>query len=137
MNILLIGESPETRFLAKALKEKDHRVAVVSRDKPFCTMLADGYGVTAVCGSGEDPETLIAAGAMKADLLITLEQKDAANLMICETAKKNCHVPKTMAVVSDPQNMELFRELGVDGVFCAADFLLKLIEKPEEGNSGF
>jgi K+ transport systems, NAD-binding component len=136
MNILLVGEGPETRFFAKALKEKDHRVTVVSHDKSFCTMLADGYGVTAVCGDGEDMETLFAAGAQKADLLIALEQKDAADLMICETAKNNCHVPKTMAVVSDPQNMELFQELGVDNVFCTADFLMKLIEEPEDGYAG-
>ncbi len=127
MNIILAGENTETRFLARALKLKKHHVTVVSRNEPFCKLLADEYEVTAVCGDAQNLQILSEACAEGTDLLVAMEEKDAANLLLCEIVKKQFPV-RTMAVIKDSQNTELFYEMGVDRCVCITDFLTDMIE---------
>lgn len=128
MNILLAGGHNETRFLARTLRLNNHHITVINEEEAFCTLLADEYDVISVCGNGADPNVLRNARVDKMDLVVALEHKDAANLVICEIAKKQFHASKTIAVVTDPRNTELFRELGVDCCICITDFLVNIIE---------
>lgn len=129
MNILLVGGHQKTQFLLKKLKLRQHSITVVNENSDFCTLLADEYEVNAVCGDGTNPETLQLARTDKMDMLVALQHKDASNLLICELAKRQFHVPKTVAVISDPNNIELFREMGVDRCLCTTDFLSDMIEQ--------
>lgn len=127
MKVLLMGGTPEVRFLTRALKLKKHDVTVVSQDVLFCKMLADEYEVTAVCGDPQNLQVLSEAQVETKDMLVSLEAKDATNLLICEIAKKQFHIP-TMSVISDPQNVKLFSELGVDRCICITDILINIVE---------
>jgi trk system potassium uptake protein TrkA len=135
MNILLVGECHNVRQLAKLLKLKNYNITVINENPDFCTSLADEYEVTAVCGNGTDQAVLQTANTQYADIVVALKYKDASNLLICEIAKKQFHVPKTIAFVSDPRNTKVFRELGVDRCVCTTDFLSDTIEQETLANN--
>ncbi|MBE6831505.1 MAG: hypothetical protein E7519_15000 [Ruminococcaceae bacterium] len=131
MNILLVGEQTKTRFLTGALKAHGHRVKVIGKDFCWCKKLTDEYEVETICGDGTDPAILKAAEADKMDLIAALSSKDAFNLLICEIAKKYFHTLKTFAVVNDPKNQVLFKELGVDTCVSITRILEERIEQEE------
>jgi len=129
MKILLAGGHQETRVLAKSLKLKNYDVTVVNEDEAWCYMLADEYEVTAVCGDGTSPDILRNAHADQMDLVVALDHKDASNLLTCQISKNQFHVSKTIAVVADPNNELLFRELGVDRCISTTHYLMEMIEQ--------
>jgi len=114
VNILIVGGHENAHYLIKSLKLKGHEVMIVNPDHNWCQMLADTYEIEAICGNGTDAGTLRQAHAEKMDAVIALEEQDAANLIISELAKKQFHVQRTLAIVNDPKNVELFQGLGVD-----------------------
>lgn len=129
MNILLVGGRPTVRYLIRELKQKNHQVTVIDPDAPWCALLANECEVPAYCGDGTSPSLLQSAGTERMELVVALQTKDAANLLVCELAKKQFHVPKTMALVSDPKNAELFQNLGVDRCLCVTHYIGDMIEQ--------
>ncbi len=135
MNILLIGGHQTTRFLTKTLKLKNYNITVINDNETFCTSLADEYDILSICGDGTDPAVLKNARIDKMDLVVALEDKDASNLLICQIAQKQFHAPKAIAFVADPQNLELFRELGVDRCISTTEFIADMIEQEAVADS--
>jgi len=135
LNILLVGGRENTHFLIKSLKQKGHDVMVVNPDRDFCQMLADTYEVEAICGNSTDAATLQQAHAEQMDIVIALEDQDAANLIISELAKKQFHVQRTFAIVNDPKNVELFQGLGVDKCVNTTRIFSELIEQQAMKNN--
>lgn len=135
MNILLVGGHQKTQFLIKRLKCKNHNITVINEDLEFCKFLADEYDVPAVCGNGVNPDILQTAKADKMDMVVALQHKDASNLLVCELAKTQFHVNKTVAFIVDPNNGKLFQEIGVDRCLCITDFLTDMIEQETVADS--
>lgn len=129
MKIILVGGHQKPNFLARSLKEKGHNVIIINDDYEWCKMLANTHEVTCVYGDGTKPFILEDAGAANADMVIALTNKDATNLIVCELAKKQFHVNITFAIVNDPKNMILFKELGVNKCISATQMLADVIEQ--------
>jgi trk system potassium uptake protein TrkA len=66
-------------------------------------------------------------GASRADMLIAVTGRDQENLVTCQLAKLLFVVPRTLAVVADPKNEDLFRNLGVDFTVNATSILSALV----------
>ena len=82
MKILLVEGHQDTRFLAKSLKLKNYDVTIVNEDKAWCSMLADEYEVSTVCGDGTIPGILQNARTDQMNPVVALDHKDASNLII-------------------------------------------------------
>ena len=54
---------------------------------------------------------------------------DEDNLVICEIATRWFHVPRTLALVNDPDNEEVFKELSDTTAFSTTHILANLIEQ--------
>ena len=52
---------------------------------------------------------------------------DPDNLVICQVGQKLYGVPRTLALVNDPENEEVFRRLGISQVFSATQVIGTLI----------
>ncbi len=76
--------------------------------------LAKELGEAVFHGDGCEVGCLKYVGASRADLLIAVTGRDEQNLVSCQLAKLLFCVPKTLAVINDPKNEELFKSLGVD-----------------------
>lgn len=129
MNILLAGGHQNTSFLVKALKSDGHELMVVNQDPSWCQRIADKYEVMAVCGDGSDVHTLELARTDKMDVVISLYEQDAKNLIICELAKNQFHVNQTYTIANDPKNTGLFKRFGVDECINTVQLFCGLVEQ--------
>lgn len=129
MKIIIIGGGKTVYFLAKQLISQDHRVTIVIRDPDEGQKLSHQLKATIVLGEGSDPDLLEQAGARSADLLLSLSSQDHENLVACQIAREKYAVPKTIALVNDPENEDIFRQLGVPLIFSATRIITGLLEE--------
>jgi trk system potassium uptake protein TrkA len=131
MKVILIGggETIETiYFLAKLFTRRSYQVTVVNPHPAEARMLARQVKATVILADGTDPGVLEEAGARRADVVLALMPYDADNLMACQIAQKLYGVPRTMALANDPDNEQVFRQLGITIVFSATRVIGSLIE---------
>ena len=131
MRLILIGggETIETiYFLAKLFARRGHQVTIVNPYPAEAQMLSRRVDTTVILGDGSDPAVLEEAGARRADVLLSLTPYDPDNLVACQIAQKLYSVPRTMALVNDPDNEEVFCQLGISLVFSATRVIGSLIE---------
>ncbi|NLJ31526.1 MAG: TrkA family potassium uptake protein, partial [Clostridiales bacterium] len=53
---------------------------------------------------------------------------DEENLVICQIAKVNFHIRKTIARVNNPKNIAMFRALGIDRIVCSTEVISNMME---------
>jgi trk system potassium uptake protein TrkA len=122
------GETIETiYFLARYFAGQGHHVTIVDPNPEEARTLARRVKATIIAGDGSDPAILAEAGARQADLLLALAPYDPDNLVICQVGQKLYGVPRTLALVNDPENEEVFRQLGISQVFSATQVIGTLI----------
>jgi trk system potassium uptake protein TrkA len=67
-------------------------------------------------------------GTERADLVVAVTGDDDDNLVICQVAKARYQVPFTVARVNNPDNEQLFRDLGIDMLVSPTAAILHMIE---------
>lgn len=130
MNIIIVGGGKEVHFLTKSFISKGYNVTIVNKNEDYCKKLARIHEkAKIVYGDGTKPYILEDAGAAYSQMVIALTPKDPDNLVICQVAEKMFKVRKTFAIVNDPKNIDIFKQLGVDTVISTADIISSLIEQ--------
>jgi trk system potassium uptake protein TrkA len=129
MNTLIVGGGKLVYFLSRTFASKGYQVTIVNRDKTECVWLARHLKATVVYGDGSDPRILEEAQAAGTDAVLAVTPNDEDNLAICQLARLRFNVPKTLALVNDPDNEEVFRKLGVTTAFSTTRLLSNLIEQ--------
>jgi trk system potassium uptake protein TrkA len=131
MRVILIGggETIETiYFLSRLFARRGYRVTIVNPHPDEARMLSRQVKATVIVGDGSDPAVLEEAGARRADVVLSLTPQDPDNLVACQVAQRLYNVPRTMALVNDPDNEQIFRQLGITEVFSATRVIGSLIE---------
>jgi trk system potassium uptake protein len=128
MRVLIVGGGRTVYFLARSFLAKGHAVTVINRDPEECARLAGRLNITVVQGDGSDPTILEEAGAHGADAALAATPNGEDNLAICQLAGLQFGVPRTVALVNDPDNEEVFRKLGVKA-FATTRMVASLIEQ--------
>ena len=129
MKIIVVGGARIVHFLCRAFISQGHEVILVNRDREECSRLARRLKATVVHGDGSDPQVLAEAGAESADAVLAVTPNDEDNLVICEISTRRFHVPRTLALVNDPDNEEVFKELSDTTAFSTTHILANLIEQ--------
>ncbi|MEX1229629.1 MAG: NAD-binding protein [Planctomycetaceae bacterium] len=129
MKIIVVGGGRVVYFLSRSFTSKGHSVTIVSRDAEECQWFARRLKATIILGDGSFPRILDDAGADNADLVLAITPRDEDNLIICQIAERRFGVPRTVAVVSDPDNETVFPKLGVKNVVSITRILSTLIEE--------
>lgn len=129
MRVILIGGSKTVYFLARQFVRRKYHVTIINRD-PVCSReLAEETKATVVFGEGTDVDRLDEAGARQADVLLALTSHDQDNLIACQIAQKKFGVPRTIAIVNDPDNEAIFQKLGVTVAFSATRIIASIIDQ--------
>ena len=134
MYIIVVGCGRTGYHLTRALLAMGHEVLVVERDPQRCAATSDELGSVAFRGDGTDARVLKKVGASRADVVIAVASRDEDNLAACQIAKHLFHTPKTIALVKDPRNENLFRLLGVDVSINRTHQTLSIIEEEIPGH---
>lgn len=129
MNILIVGGGGKINYLVKSFLSKGHDVTVIENNYELCRKLSKKYKANFIFGDGTKPYVLEDAGISQINLAIALTPQDQNNLVICQLAKVVYKVNKTVATVNDPENIELFKKLGLDIVISTTDIISSLIEQ--------
>lgn len=129
MRVILIGGGKTVYFLGKKFATRHYHITIVNRKREHCQFFAEHLKATVVFGDGSKPNVLEEAGARRADVVLALTPNDQDNLIACQIAAKFYGVPRTVALVNDPENEEIFHKLGVSAVFSATQMIASLIEQ--------
>lgn len=116
MRVILVGEGRAILFLAQAFRAKGHHLTVIDPLPEECVRLVSRLDATVVNGDGSDPVVLEDAGARSADIVLAATLRDADNLVVCQLARSRFGVPRSVALVNDPDNQRLFGELGFEAL---------------------
>ena len=129
MRVILIGEDKLTYFLGRRFASKGYFLTIITPNRAEAVALSRKLKATIISGNGSDPAVLQEAGAYEADVILALTSQDPDNLIACQVAQDRFGVPKTVALVNDPDNREIFEELGIDIAFSATEILGSMIDQ--------
>lgn len=129
MRIILVGGSKTVYFLARQFVRRHYHVTVINRDPVRAREIAHETKATVVLGDGTDVNRLEEAGARAADAILAMTNHDQDNLVACQIAKKIFSVPRAIALVNDPDNEAIFKQLGVDVAFSATRLIGMILDQ--------
>lgn len=128
MRVILIGSGNIVYYLTRQFVAKGENVTLIANGME-AKVLARRLHATVLEGDGSDPALLEAAGARRAEVVLALTEKDQDNLAICQIAARMFQVPRTIALVHDPENEEVFRTLGVTVAFSPTQVVARILEE--------
>ena len=127
--VIVIGGGKVGFYLAKHLIERDYEVTLVEKDPVRAEWIEHQLGMVSVMvGDGDEMAFLATTGIERASVVVGTTGDDEDNLIACQLAKVKFHVPRTVARVNNPQNVSVFKALGIDAPVSATELLMGLIE---------
>ncbi len=135
MKAIVVGGGKVGYYIYKTLKEKHFEVVLIERDKNICKRIAGELDGEIICGDGSDLEVLQIAGIQDAEVVAAVTGKDEENLVICQMAKMDFNIGKTIARINNPKNRPIFKALGVDKTVCSTEVIANLIEDEFENDN--
>ncbi len=129
MRVLLVGTGRILYYLARQFSRKKILVTIVTPYATEARELSRRTASSVLEGDGTDPRVLEEAGAYQADALLSLMPNDEDNLVVCQIANRVYRVPRTIALVNDPENEEIFHQLNVSVAISATRILSILLEE--------
>lgn len=134
MKAVVVGGGKVGYYIFKTLQEKHFDVVLIEKDKNICMKIAGELNGEIICGDGSELEVLEDAGIGDAEVVAAVTGKDEENLVICQMAKLNFNIGKTIARINNPKNRLIFKELGVDKTVCSTEVIANLIEDEFEND---
>lgn len=125
---IIVGGGKIGYYLTKTLSENDYDLSLVEVDKEISRQVANTLDATVVWGDGTSATTLEKAGVKNCDAVIAVTGRDESNLIICQMAKKMFNVPKTVAKVNNPKNVDALKKLGVDIAVSGTELIIRNLE---------
>ncbi|MFP4499321.1 MAG: potassium channel family protein [Vulcanimicrobiota bacterium] len=129
MRVIIVGGGEVVFFLARTFLSKGYKVSIINKDPEECEQLARTLKARVTQGDATEPKILEDAGAREAQILITVTSKDYINLVCCQVGSLMFNIPQTLGMVNDPENYEIFKELGINQVFNQTDLIVSMLEK--------
>jgi trk system potassium uptake protein TrkA len=129
MKVILIGEGKTIYFLAKRFASKGYHLTIICPNPAEATTLSRQVKAMVLVGDGSDPAMLEEAGARQADVVLSLTPLDQDNLVACQIAQQMFGVPRTIALVNDPDHEAVFRQLGLTAAISTTQIITSLIEQ--------
>jgi trk system potassium uptake protein TrkA len=129
LRVIIVGGGKLVYFLGRLFISSGCAVSVINRDAGDSREIARELKALVIAGDGSDPRRLEEAQAMRADAVVAVTPSDADNLAICQIARRRFEVPRTVALVNDPDNENVFKQLGVTSVFNQTKMISSLIQQ--------
>lgn len=131
MHVIIVGVFQTVYFLCRLFLSKGYKVTIINRDLEECERLAHNLKATVIHGDGSDPQILEEACAHTADAILAITPNDHDNLLICQLGFNHFNITQTFAVVNDPDNEQIFRELGVSAISFTRVLSLMIEQKTD------
>jgi trk system potassium uptake protein len=129
MQVIIMGSGRNAYFLGKQFASKGYYLTIIAEDEARAAYLSEKLRATVVVGDGSQPEVLRDVRAELASIFVALRPHDEDNLIACQIAKQVFGISRTIALVNDPDNEAVFKQLGVSVAVSAVRVLSLLIEE--------
>ena len=130
MKIILLDGQRKVNYLLNAFTKSRHKIVVINKDLSFCKHLSRLYPQTIIIhGDGTDESVLQSAQIDDFDLSVHLSWDDKDNLLSAMLLKKAHNVKRTVSLVNEHENEEIFLTLGIDATVDTARSLANIIEQ--------
>lgn len=116
MYVVIAGGGRIGRYIAADLADRHHDVTVIERLASRCEQLVAESDVLVIEGDAADVRYLEQAHVDRADAFVATTHEDDDNLVSCQLAKIEFGVPRAIARVNTPKNVEIFERLGIEAV---------------------
>lgn len=123
MKIVICDGHHEADYIIKMFKTRQNQLIVINSDKEFCKYLARTNRIPVIYGKSYKKDILELAHIDNADILITLNENDTDDFATCVLAKNAFNVRKVICTVTNPKNVDLYKELGIDSVISSSYLL--------------
>jgi trk system potassium uptake protein TrkA len=133
MYVIIVGAGNVGYYLAKTLSEAKHEVLLLEKDRLRYRTVAEELGEMVMQGDGCQADQQMEAGFGRADAVVAVTGSDDDNLVVCQMAKMEFNVPRTISRVNDPRNERLFHKLGIDATVSSTKIIYNLIEQEVGG----
>jgi len=132
MNIVIAGDGEVGLHLAQELSALENQnITIVDPHEDLIKMVGSHTDLLAITGDSTSVEVLKNANVRKADLLISVLHNERINLLTAALGKQ-LGAKKTIARINNleylrPENVERFKNIGVDSLICPEDIVSKEI----------
>jgi trk system potassium uptake protein TrkA len=116
MKIIILGAGQVGGTLAENLASEANDITVVDQSEQCLAALRDRLDIGTIAGLGSLPQTLDAAGANDADMLIAVTNSDEVNMVACQIAHTLFHTPSKIARIRSAyysRYQELFNNAAI------------------------
>ncbi len=97
MRVIICGAGQVGYNIASYLSREENDVTVVDNNPSLIARINDELDVNGLLGHASNPETLNAAGAKGADMIIAVTQIDEVNMVACQIGHSLFGIPKKIA----------------------------------------
>ncbi|WP_336359879.1 potassium channel family protein [Haladaptatus sp. ZSTT2] len=133
MYIVIVGAGDIGTPLIEIATAGGNEVVVIERDEAKAELVASSFDCLVIHDDATVKDTLLDAGADRADALISTTDQDATNIMVCLLSKE-LSIPKIVSVVHNPDHMDIFRQIGVNTMEnpqrLIAEYLYRSVKRP-------
>lgn len=127
MKIVIAGGSSQAEFITTMFKGKENQLIIINPDAAEADRILKRCRVPVYAGEPWRKYVLEEAGAYDADIFIALCDRDTDNYASCVLAQRVFNAKKCICLVSNPKNVELYRELGIDSPISSTYLLAETI----------
>ncbi len=130
MYIVIAGAGKLGLVLAKKLKDDDHQICMIDKNRGVCNKLAEQFrDILIICGNAAYPDVLKEAKIEKADVCVSSTSTDEDNIIICYLAKELFGVKRTVSRVNDPKHLPLYKYMEVDNPVDSTSIVARIVEE--------
>lgn len=127
MKIVLANGGHSADYIVKQFNKHGNKLIIINSEKSVANYLANSNRLPVFYGDPSKLQTLKDAHIQNCDLFIALSENDADNYVACLLAKKEFDAKKCICTVSNPKNVDLYRQLGIDSVVSSVYLLANSI----------
>ena len=127
MYIVIAGGGRTGESIAAALIAGGHETFILDSDPARIAAIRSRLGSVAAVGDVASMSCLEDAGMSRASIVVAATDSDEDNLAVCQLAKTNFDVPKSIALAHRQENVRLFEVCGVDLVVSSTDLIVSSV----------
>jgi len=128
MNIVIAGGTTAAEYIINNFKSPSNKLTVINTDLNDTFQIVRTNKIPVFYGDPSKKYVLQKANIEGADIFIAVGDKDADNYVACSLAKKIFNVKKCICIVQNPNNVDVFKRLGIDSVISSTQLLMASLD---------
>ncbi|MFB6113579.1 MAG: TrkA family potassium uptake protein [Halodesulfurarchaeum sp.] len=133
MYAIVVGAGQIGSQVIDLLSRSNNEIVVIERNEAVADEIGRNYDCLVLHADATEKETLLEAGADRADSIICTTDQDATNVMVLLMAEE-LEIPSRVTVVQNPEHMSLFRRIGANVLEnpqrLIAEYLVRAVQRP-------